>query len=333
VEEIHDYDNACERYLLGELSEQEQMQFEEAYFADDALFERFRAIKDDLVDAYTRGDLPGQKRERFEQHFLATNPRRQRVEEAKKFIRTVTAHATNASTVTTPISAHMVAPRSLWRSISERFARRPLVWQGALAVLIIVTLAGSWLLVRRFQNGQLAVVPPMNENRSALAVNKDPEVNGNGPPVNSTTVPADRSPQPKDGNKYSPQPMPAQVASLLLSPFSPRDGASSNSLMLHPDTSTVRLRLALKEVDYIRYDVVLRTLDGEQVLHRQGIKPRSSAAEKSVTITLNPSVLRRQDYIMTLSGFTADGTLEAIGDYYFRVERTSPQSTSTPSQK
>jgi hypothetical protein len=37
------FEETCERYLLGELSEAEREQFEEAYFADDALFERFLA--------------------------------------------------------------------------------------------------------------------------------------------------------------------------------------------------------------------------------------------------------------------------------------------------
>ena len=59
MEQIHDYEEVCARYLLGELSEQEQAELEEGYFADDALFERFRAVKDDLIDAYARGDLAG----------------------------------------------------------------------------------------------------------------------------------------------------------------------------------------------------------------------------------------------------------------------------------
>src|SRR2546422_11455668 len=82
LEQNHDYEHTCTRYLLGELTEAEQTQFEEAYFVDDLLFERFLAVKDDLVDSYVRHELAGRERERFEQHFLANQPRRERLNDA-----------------------------------------------------------------------------------------------------------------------------------------------------------------------------------------------------------------------------------------------------------
>lgn len=49
--ELHsDYEVQCEKYLLGELSEDDSQQVEEAYFADDSLFERFVAVKEELID-------------------------------------------------------------------------------------------------------------------------------------------------------------------------------------------------------------------------------------------------------------------------------------------
>jgi hypothetical protein len=339
LEENHEHENACERYLLGEMSEQEQTQLEEAYFADDALFERFRAVKDDLIDAYARGDLTGQKRERFEQHFLASEPRRGRVEEALGFIRAVTAAATKTVTVDSTNPAHTAASTSWWQSISKLFAGRPLVWQGALAVLLLAALAGSWLVVRHFQNqraereriqNEEAARRPQQQERGRAVV---PPVNSNGLPTNPTATPAPATtPQPKTANKHPEQPVPALVASLFLTPFSPRDATATNSLLLRPDTSAVRLRLAFTGDEYSRYDVALRTLDGKQVLTRRGLKARSSASRKSVTLMLDPSVFRRQDYIVTLSGLTAAGKLEAIGDYYFRVERSTLQSTPPPRQ-
>jgi hypothetical protein len=68
-------------------------------------------------------------------------------------------------------------------------------------------------------------------------------------------------------------------------------------------------------------------VEGEQVLHRRALKTRAEGAERSVTLTLDPSVLRRQDYIATLSGLTTEGKLETIGDYYFRIERSTAKTT------
>jgi len=337
VEQIHDYEDACARYLLGELSEQEQTELEEAYFADDSLFERFLAVKDDLIDAYARGDLTGPSRERFEQHFLASEPRQQRVEEARGFIRAVTAASTNPAAVNTNNPAPAATTTSWWQPISSLFASRPLIWQAALAAGLLMALAGSLLLVRQFQNQRAerervqneeatrrkqeeerlrVQAPPGNEDQSARSSNTASNEN-------------DKNPQPKTVNNKQTS-APTQVASLVLLPFNSRDVSGTNSLTLHSDTRAVRLQLVFKGESYSRYDVVLRTVGGEQVLHRGGLKAAANGAGKSVTLIFNPSLLRNQDYIMTLNGLTATGQLEAIDDYYFRVERTTPQSTTTP---
>ncbi len=355
MEHNHDHENTCERYLLGELSEQEQAQLEEAYFADDARFERFLAVKDDLIDAYARGDLTGEKRARFEQHFLAGGPRRQRVTEAQEFIRAVSAASLNAAIVKLTPDASTESSDASWRrSTSNLFAFHPFVSRGAVAALLLVALAGSWLLVRHFQRqragreqfqnqeaarrqqegkGGQTVAPPVNENSNDLARNNATNLSTNAPAANLNNARAPkRAAQPRIANQRSPNPLPAQVASLSLLPFISRDGSSSNSLLLSPDTRAVRLRLAFKEDSYNRYDLVLGTLDGDRVLQRRGLKARSDNGGKSVTLTVDPAVFRRQDYIVTLNGLTAEGKLETIGDYYFRVERSTPKTTSRPLQ-
>lgn len=330
MEQNYDHENACERYLLGELSEQEQTQLEEEYFANDALFERFLAVKDDLIDAYARGDLVAEKRQRFEQHFLASRPRQDRVEEAKGFIRAVTAHSTTAARVNAADSAQ--SQNTWWQQVISFTTLRPLVWRGALVAVLLIAVGGSWLLVRRFQDqrsereqsqNQEAADKRREEERRAAVVSP---VNGNQLPTNPTPTPSPgNTPQPKSANKQPLPPMPAQVASLFLSPFSPRDPTASNSLRLRPQTSAVHLGLAFTGDEYKRYDAVLRTLDGKQVFSRRGLSVTSGATGRSVTIRLEPAIFDRQDYIITLNGLTADGKIEAIGDYYFRVERNLPQ--------
>jgi hypothetical protein len=353
VEHNLDYDNACERYLLGELSEQEQAQLEEAYFANDALFERFLAVKDDMIDAYAREDLTREKRARFEQHFLASEPRRQHVDEAKEFIPAVSSASLNDAIVNVmPAASARSSDSSRGHSIVKHFALHPFVLRGAIAALLLVGLAGSWLLVRQFQRqrvegdrpqheeaarrqqegkGGQTVAPPVNENSTDLARNNATNLATNPPAADLNNAPApERAAQPRIANQRSPKPLPAQVASLSLLPFVSRDGNSSNSLLLSPDTRAVRLHLAFKEGSYNRYDVVLGTVDGDRVLQRRGLKVRSDNGGKSVTLTLDPAVFRRQDYIVTLNGLTAEGKLETIGDYYFRVEPSTPKTTSRP---
>ena len=340
MEQNRDYEKACERYLLGELSEQEQAQLEEAYFANDARFESFLDVKHDLIDAYARGDLTGAKREQFEQHFLTSAPRRQLVDEAKEFIRAVSAASLNESRVRATRNA---SPRRAnvpwWRSISDFFTLRPLVFRGAVAALVLFVLAGSWVLVRNLQRQpadreeleqaalrqkedelRRATVPPGNENSTGLANNEASNLNASKPPANSSEVP-----QPGPVNNGSRPSSSGHVASILLTPFSSRGDSRSNSVLLRPQTRAVRLQLGFKGEDYSRYKVVLRTAEGEAVFESGALKARTNATEKSVTLTLAPSILLRQDYVVTLNGITTEGKLEIIADYYFRAKRRSTQ--------
>ena len=337
MEDFHDYEDTCARYLLGELSEPELAHFEESYFADDSLFERFRAVKDDLIDAYARGELSGRRRERFEQHFLASEPRQQRVEEARGFIRAVTAASTNPAPVNINIPAPTAATTSWWQPISSLFASRTLVWQGALAVLLLLALTGSVLLVRQFQSQRAARERVQSEEATRRKQQEEESRRAQPPPGNedrSDNKPSnesDKNPQPKiANNKQTSGPVPTQVASLVLLPFNSREVGGAKSLTLRSNTTEVRLQLVFKAESYGGYDVVLRTVGGEQVIHRRGLKAATNGAGKSVSVTFDPSLLRHQDYVVTLSGITLQKQLEAIDDYYFRVERTTPQSKTTP---
>jgi type II secretory pathway pseudopilin PulG len=306
------------------MSEAEQAQLEEAYFADDALFERFLAVKDDLVDAYARGALGGQKRQEFEQHFLASEPRRQRVEEAKEFIRAINSHSTKAAINNNDLDWR----GNRWRQfVSDTFRLRPWVWKGAVAALLLVALAGSFVLVRWFQSqrtereralNQAAAGRQQEEERTRVVI---PSVNDNRVPTNPTPTPgSETTPTPTTPGKQSRAAV--QVASLFLSPFSPRDVTSSNSLLLRPDTTAVRLQLAFKADGYRSYEVIVRTMDGRQVFSRRGLKATSGMTGQNVTITVEPTIFSHQDYIITLNGLNAQGKLEPIGDYYFRVQRS-----------
>src|SRR5262245_46647800 len=54
------------RYVLGELSEEEQQRIEEIYFTDPAFLQDLLAARNELVDAYVEGNLNSAERGRFE---------------------------------------------------------------------------------------------------------------------------------------------------------------------------------------------------------------------------------------------------------------------------
>ena len=75
------------RYLLGDLSEQEQIEVEDRAFSDPYYLQNILAVEADLIDEYVRGGLLENQRRQFETRFLASSERRQKVEFARALAR------------------------------------------------------------------------------------------------------------------------------------------------------------------------------------------------------------------------------------------------------
>ena len=71
------------KYLLGELSEEDQARVEEQFLRDYEYFEHLRAVEEELNDDYARGELSDREREQFERRVSASPEWRQRVEFAR----------------------------------------------------------------------------------------------------------------------------------------------------------------------------------------------------------------------------------------------------------
>src|SRR4051794_14017170 len=99
-------------YLLGELPEQEQITLEEKYFVDDDCFAQLLAVEDDLIDDYVRGLLSEHERKLFENHFLVTPQRRERLEISRALRGSIS--LAQASTAPLTVSKELT---SWWASI------------------------------------------------------------------------------------------------------------------------------------------------------------------------------------------------------------------------
>jgi len=288
------FKETCERYLLGELSEAEREQLEESYFADDALFDRFLAVKDELLDAYARGELAEEKRTRFAQHFLATASRRQQLDETQEFIRAVTAVSTKTNEANAPLAV-TTHKSSWWKSLADFFKLRPFALSTTLAAaLLLIVFSGVLVSIQFYTFSQKAVGQLENDK-----------------PHFSTVRP------------------PKHIAYIRLLPVASRDINEANTLHLSSDTRAVRVILSFKNDDYRNYNAKLTTVAGASVWQQKTLKADTGGANKSVTLQFASALLRQQDYIVTLSRQTAAGQTETIGEYYFHVERSSSQNKQT----
>jgi len=101
------------RYLLGDLPDEDQVRVEARAFADREYFRLIEAVEADLVDAYVRGELSGSERRHFENRFLASAERREKIEFAKALTRLV-ADSNATAAVSSPAG---VVTQPTWREL------------------------------------------------------------------------------------------------------------------------------------------------------------------------------------------------------------------------
>src|SRR5262249_3470648 len=75
------------QYLLGNLSEEEQVRIEDRAFSDSAYMGALEAAEADLIDAYVHDELSQSERREFERRFLISPRRRSKVEFARDLAR------------------------------------------------------------------------------------------------------------------------------------------------------------------------------------------------------------------------------------------------------
>lgn len=87
------------RYLLGVASSEECAAVEEQCFADDTGLDVLLRAEDELIDDYVRGALSTSDQQSFENHFLCTARRRERLKAVRSFAEVLAQTVVDGSTV------------------------------------------------------------------------------------------------------------------------------------------------------------------------------------------------------------------------------------------
>ena len=80
----HDHD-ITRRYLLGQLTDDEEQKLEERLLSEDDFFQEVELTKDELAQEYASGELTAKERKWLQENFLASPEGKQRHEFAKTF--------------------------------------------------------------------------------------------------------------------------------------------------------------------------------------------------------------------------------------------------------
>lgn len=304
------------RYLLGEVSEEEQERTEQLYLSDPNFYEQLLIAEDDLIDAYAEGALPESRRASFEEHFLRSPERRARVGFATAWMTYVTKEARTVNTESKDSSQRFF---SLFR-----FDRWPIALRVAAVALLLVGIAFPIVAALRLRNqldraraeraelerNQNDLRQQIEEERrrseeissrleSALAV-QDPQI---APPIAN-----------------------AGFVSFVLTPGLVRGSSQSKRLEIRPEERQVRIHLVFTPKDALnfaglqgRYTVKIKTVDGRTIWTKSMLSAQTKTNGKVLTVSIPSDVLHTEDYILTLSGETLQGVTEIVSEYFFSV--------------
>lgn len=125
-------------YLLGLIQQNEQPQIEERLLVDNEFYEELLIAEDELIDEYLAGRLSLLERRNFEEHFLVTAEREQKV----RFGRALKKYTADKA------SQRAISKQRWWSYPAAFLSSRNAVASLALAAATLVLVVGVWLAAK-----------------------------------------------------------------------------------------------------------------------------------------------------------------------------------------
>ena len=295
-----------QKYLLGTLSEEEQVQIEDRAFADPINLGAIEAAEADLIDAYVREDLPPAERSQFESRFFTSSQRRNKVEFAR---------ALEKVAAGSKVRAPVVGRRSAWRAFLEAMPgwNPALQFAAGMAALILIATV-SWLAV---QNASMHSRVVALESQRRDAENREGELRQQLAQAQARAGSA-TAPPPKENPAPDRAPL---LASIVLLPNLSRAAGSIPQITLGSTEQLAHLEIQIESRDeYPRFRAELRTSDGEDVVSRGNLTRQQAGDGYVVSFDVPAGALPAGDYELALKGVAGSQTTD-IAYYYFRVRR------------
>jgi hypothetical protein len=288
------------KYLLGQVSEKEQIEVEDRAFVDAAYLGCLQAAEADLIDAWVKGELSESDGRDFERRFLTSPERKKKVEFARDLSR-IAAESKAAERATSPR-----APG--WTFAPHAFLR----WTPALAAAAVLAciIGGAWLIS---QNASLRSRVAAVELERRTIESREQELrrrlSDEQRRVEDLLAQSQRQPVWRE------TPI---VASLMLIPGVTRGDQRTQQLILQPSAAVARISIQLEPGhDSSRFRVELRTRSGAEVLSSGNLSRRGD----TVSVDVAASALATGEYELALKGIAAGESMTDLGYFYFRVQK------------
>jgi len=300
-------DEIARKFLLGQLSPEEQARIEGLAFVDRDIFDQLQVAQDELIDDFVYDELSSDEIKQFQKFFLAQPGRPQELRIGRALQKYLT-HIESPALV--PPAEAITPPEKV--SFVDWFRLRPAALAFVVTALILIAIVSLWLVIRSRNRGEQPSYQAKQRESSPL-----PTL------TSSPTSSVQTSPSPAYQHTGPPTPVPRQpaesvFATVLAPSFSTRsDNENPQTTVPH---GPVRFELpVIDDNRYERYQVVLR--EQGKVIHSWSYNQLKEFSHgKGIQIYIPADLLqRRTSYQIIVNGLSAGKESRFIHSYYFQV--------------
>lgn len=274
------------RYLLGELNDDDREHLEQRLITDRNYMEEVLMVEEELLEDYVSGKLPESDRDLFRKNYLSAPRQKQKLRIAQALDR-------YASRKVAP-APKLVSTQTWIQRLIHALRLHSGLMQLAWAVLVLVVLAGTWLIVRNWRS----------ENALQAEINQL-----NGPETRVLEV----------GQT---------VSSALLSPVSLRDSGRSPVVTITHQTEVVQLQIPYPTVEGSTYRTRLKDSNGRMVAQISNVTRHELDKASLIVLQFPVRLFQPGDYVVTITESDSAGRSHDVGDYAFRVVHESSIPTT-----
>jgi hypothetical protein len=326
-------DQVIIQYLLGSLPEEETERVEELCFIDDEFAVRLSAIENDLVDAYVRGKLSGEKLERFDSHYLASPKRRKKVKTA----RGLHAYAENAvATGQVVLASGPSQTRAKSFMPSPRLTHQPFIFSrlGLTAAAVLVLMGVGWLV---FELSRLRSQIDEAEAARISLDQREKELQGlieqQRAASSAIEIELKRVREEKErverqlalerqtsGSKSASSPANLNILPFILTAPA-RTAGRVAAVTIPSGTDYVVLQAELEPDDYSSYNAELLYQPGKTPAgwKRERLRSRALGESRVIDIVIPATLLKSREYLLAVTGVSDSGVADGERGYPFRV--------------
>lgn len=317
-----DRQEAARRYLLGTLSEEEEIRVQEQFSGEHG-FEELEIAEDELIDVYVRDELSAGDRICFER--MLVSPRlTERVELAR-----LLAHRA-ASRTPAPTEVDKPLPKiSWWRKFfgltNPGSSTLVPAFMTTVAILLLAGLALLFLGLRlRRESQQLTAhqqqietlqrqLEEQKKTNSQLQTDRDQARRQNQELEDKLMAEIQRAEEQRTQSLGS-------IVTSFLTPYAGTRGEASSEkkIEITKNTRAVNLKMDVEHGDYPRYQATVQNFDRKPIRLCRALRPLPGR-RKYISCVVPASRLTAGTYQVHVEGLQQDGTPENFDEYTFRI--------------